>query len=330
MLATLSDRSFDDPDWLFEIKWDGYRVQAIVADGKVRIYTRNGHDAATYFPRLLPAAGEVDRRRGGDPRRRGRRARPRRATRLLAPPGADLAVDRRAGARPVRSGRADVRGRLDRGRRADAEAAEAPLVYQVFDLLRHDGRSLLRVPLEERKRLLRAIVSDGSSVRFAAHVVGEGLAFYRAASTSDLEGIVAKHRRSRYEPGRRTGAWLKMKLRPEQALVVGGWTPGEGNAKELGALVVGVMDDGRLRFAGQGRLGLRRPGSAPAPRAARRARLGRAAVRPTTGCPGRPARRPLDRAAARDPGRARRLDAATGSSASRRSRGSTTDASRRP
>ncbi len=88
-------------------------------------------------------------------------------------------------------------------------------------------------------------------MRFAAHVVGEGLAFYRAASTSQLEGIVAKHRRSRYEPGRRTGAWLKIKLRPEQALVVGGWTPGEGNAKELGALIVGVMDDGHLRFAGK-------------------------------------------------------------------------------
>src|SRR4029077_20713755 len=117
--------------------------------------------------------------------------------------------------------------------------------------LRHDGRSLLKVPLEERKRLLRAIVKDGSSVRFAAHVVGEGTAFYRAAAAQGLEGIVAKHRRSRYEPGRRTSAWLKLKLRPEQALVVGGWTPGEGNARELGAVVVGVMDDGRLRFAGK-------------------------------------------------------------------------------
>ncbi len=133
----------------------------------------------------------------------------------------------------------------------DDGAARAPLVYQVFDILRHDGRSLLRVPLAERKRLLRAIVTDGPTVRFAAHVVGEGTAFYRAASAQGLEGIVAKHARSRYEPGRRTGAWLKLKLRPEQALLVGGWTPGEGNAKELGALVVGVMDDGRLRFAGK-------------------------------------------------------------------------------
>ncbi|MGZ8528276.1 MAG: DNA ligase D, partial [Candidatus Limnocylindrales bacterium] len=134
---------------------------------------------------------------------------------------------------------------------ADEEATTAPLVYQVFDLLRHDGRSLLRVPLEERKRFLRAIVTDGPRIRFAAHVVGEGTAFYRAASARGLEGIVAKHRRSRYEPGRRSSAWIKLKLRPEQALVVGGWTPGEGNARELGALVVGIMEDGQLRFAGK-------------------------------------------------------------------------------
>jgi bifunctional non-homologous end joining protein LigD len=251
MLATLADRPFDDPDWLFEIKWDGYRVQAIVSDGKVRIYTRNGHDAATYFPRLLPPParwlaaqeaildGEVV---------------------ALDPAGRpdfsllQARISQTTGGRvPGMSGRMGrpPEGGSTEAAAADSEAAAAPLVYEVFDLLRHDGRSLLRVPLEERKRLLRAIVSDLSTVRFAAHVVGEGLAFYRAASARGLEGIVAKHRRSRYEPGRRTGAWLKLKLRPEQALVVGGWTLGEGNARELGALAVGVMEDGRLRFAGK-------------------------------------------------------------------------------
>ena len=83
------------------------------------------------------------------------------------------------------------------------------------------------------------------------HVDGEGLAFFEAAKASGLEGIVAKLRRSRYEPGRRSNAWLKIKIRPEQELVVGGWTPGEGNARDLGALVVGVYEDGKLRFAGK-------------------------------------------------------------------------------
>ncbi|MGZ8501250.1 MAG: DNA ligase D [Candidatus Limnocylindrales bacterium] len=251
MLATLGDRPFTDEDWLFEIKWDGYRVQAILHEGKVRIYTRNGHDAATYFPRLIPPPagwlaaeeaildGEVV---ALDPA--GRPDFSLLQARISQSTGGRVPGMHGRGGRTSEGGSAEAAA-------ADEEATTAPLVYQVFDLLRHDGRSLLRVPLEERKRFLRAIVTDGPRIRFAAHVVGEGTAFYRAASARGLEGIVAKHRRSRYEPGRRSSAWIKLKLRPEQALVVGGWTPGEGNARELGALVVGIMEDGQLRFAGK-------------------------------------------------------------------------------
>ncbi len=243
MLATLADRPFDDLDWLFEIKWDGYRVQAVVREGAVRIYTRNGHDASTYFPDLLPAPrdwlaaeeavldGEVVALDGqGRPDFSLLQARISEAT---------------GGRLPGR------RGRRGAGLEAAEPIAGAPLVYQVFDLLQHDGRSLLRVPLEDRKRLLRSVLRDTGRVRFAGHVVGEGLAFHRAAAQQGLEGIVAKHRRSRYDPGRRSPAWLKLKLRPAQELVVGGWTPGEGSAKALGAIVVGVVEDGRLRFAGK-------------------------------------------------------------------------------
>src|SRR5262249_58777908 len=95
----------------------------------------------------------------------------------------------------------------------------------------------------------------GRGVRFADHVVGEGLAFLEAARKQGLEGVVAKHRRSVYEPGRRARTWLKIKVRPEQELVVGGWTPGEGAASELGALVVGYYEGDakarRLHFAGK-------------------------------------------------------------------------------
>ena len=111
-----------------------------------------------------------------------------------------------------------------------------------FDLLHLDGRSLLNVPLESRKQLLRSVLRTGDRrVRFADHVVGEGLAFLEAAKEQGLEGMIAKHRRSIYEPGKRSRAWLKIKIRPEQELVVGGWTPGEGAAKDLGAIVVGVL-----------------------------------------------------------------------------------------
>jgi bifunctional non-homologous end joining protein LigD len=88
-------------------------------------------------------------------------------------------------------------------------------------------------------------------VRYVSHVEAEGKAFFEAAQVKGLEGMVAKLRRSRYEPGRRSNAWLKFKIRPEQELVIGGWTPGQGNARDLGALAVGYYDDGKLRFAGK-------------------------------------------------------------------------------
>jgi bifunctional non-homologous end joining protein LigD len=125
------------------------------------------------------------------------------------------------------------------------------LLYQAFDLLYLDGRSLLRVPLEDRKRLLRSVLRESPRVRYASHVDGDGRAFYQAASQRGLEGVVAKLRRSTYEPGRRTPAWLKIKIRPEQELVVGGWTAAANNAKDLGALAVGVYEDGALRFSGK-------------------------------------------------------------------------------
>ena len=220
MLATLASKPFSDPDWLYEIKWDGFRVQAVIDDRKVRIWTRNLKDAATYFPRLLQPPTWIEARQA-------------------IVDGEVVALDE--------EGRPDF-GLLQE-RLGDATAPG--LLYQAFDLLYLDGRSLLNVPLEDRKRLLQSVLRPHPRVRFAAHVVGEGLAFHEAAKARSLEGIIAKLRRSRYEPGRRTSAWLKLKIRPEQELVVGGWTPGEGNARDLGAVVVGVYEDGKLRFAGK-------------------------------------------------------------------------------
>ncbi len=220
MLATLATKPFSDDDWLYEIKWDGFRVQAVIADRKVKTWTRNLKDAATYFPRLLTPPSWID------------------ASQAIVD-GEVVALD--DAGRPEFS--------LLQERLGDATAPG--LVYQAFDLLYLDGRSLLNVPLEDRKRLLQSVLRPHPRVRFAAHIVGEGLAFYEAAKAQRLEGIIAKLRRSRYEPGRRTSAWLKLKIRPEQELVVGGWTPGEGNARDLGAVVVGVYEGEALRFAGK-------------------------------------------------------------------------------
>ncbi len=222
MLATLASKPFSDPRWLFEIKWDGYRVQAVVRDKTVRILTRNMHDAETYFPKLLSPPTWIS--------------------------AAEAIVDGEVVA-------LDDVGRPDFGllqeRLGQKGAGAAGLVYQAFDLLYLDGRSLLDVPLEDRKRLLKSVLKEHPRVRYAAHIEGEGLAFHAAAASQGLEGVVAKLRHSRYEPGKRSSAWLKLKIRPEQEFVVGGWTPGEGNARELGAVVVGVYEGEQLRFAGK-------------------------------------------------------------------------------
>ena len=224
MAATLTDRAFRDEDWLFEVKWDGYRIEAVVKDGKVRTFTRNGKDGETYFPRLLAPPTWID------------------ATEAIVD-GEVVALD--DDGRPQFSLLQELTG-----------SQSAKFVYQAFDLLYLDGRSLLDVPLEDRKRLLAVVLRGGDRrVQFADHIVRDGVEFMAAAAAQDLEGIIAKHRRSTYQPGTRSKAWLKIKHRPEQELVVGGFTPGEGAAKELGAIVVGVYeDDGaerKLRFAGK-------------------------------------------------------------------------------
>jgi len=237
MAATLTDRAFRNDDWLFEVKWDGYRLQAAIRDGAVRTWTRNGKDGDSFFPRLLAPPTWI-------------------AAREAIVDGEVVAIDE-AG-RPAFS---LLQERLG-AKGSDGRAAPG-LVYQAFDLLYLDGRSLLKVPLEDRKRLLRSVIREDRRVRYASHVEGEGVAFLEAIAQQELEGAVAKHRRSVYEPGTRSKAWLKIKNRPEQELVVGGWTPGEGSARDLGALVVGVYErDGEIPDA--------TPGAAPstAPRGA--------------------------------------------------------------
>jgi bifunctional non-homologous end joining protein LigD len=220
MLATLATKPFRDPDWLFEIKWDGYRLEAIVDDRKVRTWTRNGQDGNGYFPGLLDPPTWIDARQA-------------------IVDGEVAAIDDQ--------GLPDFNVLQER----ISEHSAAGLVFEAFDLLYLDGRSLLGVPLGDRKRLLKSVLRETGHVRFSAHIEAEGVAFYEASAARGLEGVIAKHRRSRYEPGRRSSAWLKLKIRPEQELVVGGWTPGEGRATELGALVVGVYENGRLRYAGK-------------------------------------------------------------------------------
>ena len=231
MNATLASGPFSDPDWLFEVKWDGYRVEAVVRDGRTRLWTRRRQDAAAYFPDLADATGWID------------------ADEAIVD-GEVVALDEQG--RPRFSLLQDHTGirtwRTPGGKRRDTPAE---VVYQAFDLLHVDGQSLVNVPLEERKRFLRARLRSHPLVRFAGHVVADGEAFFDAARAQELEGIVAKLRRSPYEPGRRSKSWLKLKVRSEQEVVVVGWLPGQGTHADLGSLILAVRSGDRWVHAGQ-------------------------------------------------------------------------------
>jgi bifunctional non-homologous end joining protein LigD len=244
MLATPGTAPFDNEDWLFEPKWDGYRIQAIVTGGSVALRTRNRHDAGRLFPELL-----------GKP------------TWLDAPEaivdGEVVALDPEGrpdfGLLQARLGGGFSASDLPTSGRAREAGRAAPLVFMAFDLPWCAGRSYLDVPLEDRKAILRLVLREHPRVRFGGHVARDGVAFFAAAAAQGLEGAMAKHRRSRYEAGRRSTAWLKLKIRPTQELIVAGYVAGQGSHRDIGALIVGVMEEGRLRYAGRVGSGLDTP-----------------------------------------------------------------------
>ena len=223
MRATSVDKPFDDDDWIFEIKLDGYRIEAVVNKGKVKLWTRNHLDAARYFPDLASAAptwinaetaivdGEVV------------------ALDENGVPTFSLLQDRagmgRFGPRGVETG--------SRKPKRDPNFV-APIVYFVFDLIYLDGRLLTDVPLAERKKLLKSVLRDGNRVRYSSHIETDGIEMYKAVKKQGLEGLVAKLRTSRYEPGRRSKSWLKVKYRREQEAVIVGYEPGQGTHKDIG------------------------------------------------------------------------------------------------
>jgi bifunctional non-homologous end joining protein LigD len=224
MLATLVAAPFDDPDWSFEIKWDGFRVETVVDGDSVRLWTRGQQDAARYFGPFLEPPTWI-------------------AARQAIVDGEVIALDQK--------GEPDFALLQARIKGKGQGTAASPFLYEVFDLLFLDGRSLVDEPLHERRRLLGEVLRADPRVRLSEDVQGDGLAFFEAARARGLEGIMAKDRGSTYLPGKRSMAWQKIKIRPEQELVVGGWTRGTGTAVDLGALLVGVYEDGQLRYAGK-------------------------------------------------------------------------------
>jgi len=222
MLATSIDKPFDDADWLFEIKWDGYRAVAFIDDGQVRLVSRNQNDLSAQFPELAALPQFVKARHAildGEIVALDDEGRP-----------SFSLMQQRTGFRP---------GKPRLGRREGVA-----VIYYAFDLIYLDEFDLRRVPLERRKELLREHVTDSEVVRFSDHYAEQGLALFQAAQQKGLEGIVAKKRTSSYDETR-SRDWLKIKITRRQECVVGGYTDPEGSRDFFGALVLGLYDKHR-------------------------------------------------------------------------------------
>jgi bifunctional non-homologous end joining protein LigD len=208
--------------WLHEMKFDGYRVLARASGKNVRLLSRNGSD---WTKRLSGVA------------------------RGVASLGADVVLDGE-----VAVLRADGTTSFQDLQAALGEGDEG-IVYFVFDLLYWDGYDLTRAPLEARKEALAALLEgatrkSASILRYSQHVLGRGEDFFRNACGMSLEGVVSKRRDAPYEPGR-SRTWLKVKCVKEQEVVVGGYTEPSGSRTGIGALLVGVHEGDRLRYAGK-------------------------------------------------------------------------------
>jgi bifunctional non-homologous end joining protein LigD len=231
MKATAIEKPFDNPDWLFEVKWDGYRVVSFLRDGKVRLVSRNQNDLTGQYPELQEMPLLL---RAHD----------------AVIDGEVVALDEEG--RPsfsLMQQRTGLRGGGKRGPRR----TELPIVYYVFDLLYLDGYDLRRVSLEERKQILETIVVPGKLVRYSDHYAGKGTALFEVARQKGLEGIVAKRRTSCYEE-RRSSEWLKIKITHTVDCVIGGYTDPEGSREYFGSLVLGLYDD-RQRLTHVGNAG---------------------------------------------------------------------------
>jgi bifunctional non-homologous end joining protein LigD len=217
MLATLGDLDgyTGGPEWVYEMKWDGYRAIATIRDGELSLRSRNGLDMTATYPEL---SGLVDSVAG------------------------DAVLD----------GEIVALDAMGRPRFELLQRHEVAVRYVAFDVLELDGHPLERLPYHERRKRLAAAVSESDAVRVPGDAGRDLRAALAMSSRLGLEGVMAKRRDSPYRAGRRSRDWVKLKHVRTQDVVVGGWRPGKGHrADTIGSLLLGVHEDGVLRYVGR-------------------------------------------------------------------------------
>jgi bifunctional non-homologous end joining protein LigD len=225
MLATLVDKPFSDPDWLFETKWDGVRAICFISNGKARFISRNQIEMTAQYPELANIAQSISG-----------------STVILD--GEIVALDEQGVSRFQL-----LQRRLGRKNAGEIQrlAATTRLAFYVFDLLHLDGFNLMGCNLVERKATLEAILKPSRNIRYSDHIIGEGEKLYEEVAKVPLEGMIAKRLESTYVQ-RRCAAWLKIKTIQQSEVVIGGYTESRHSREYFGALVVGLYRDGQLHY----------------------------------------------------------------------------------
>ena len=219
-----------DSAWGFEFKWDGIRAVAYVEGGRVRLLSRSGEDITPRYPEVHAMGRAL-------------------GSREVILDGEVVALDENG-----RPSFEQIQQRM--GLTSESEIRRklkvVPITYMLFDLMWQDGHSAFERPYTERRRMLEALKLTGDSWQTPPYEKGGGQVMLEASAKAGLEGIMAKKLDSKYEPGLRSGAWVKIKNHSRQELVIGGWLEGEGRRRGYpGALLVGYYDKGKFVYAGK-------------------------------------------------------------------------------
>jgi bifunctional non-homologous end joining protein LigD len=216
MLATLVDAPFDNPDWLFESKWDGFRMVTSIEAGKVTLYSRNGQIISNSYAPIAKALEAI---------------------------GADAVIDGELVA-------LDAQGRSRFQLLQNALRTRANLRYCVFDLMFLGGQDLRSLPLIERKQRLHKIVPKHKLLSVSRHRRGQGRRYFEQAANDGQEGLIAKRAASPYLSGVRSRDWLKIKTGKRQEVVIVGFTAPRRSRQYFGSLVMALREANQWRYAG--------------------------------------------------------------------------------
>lgn len=218
MLATLGKDAFDDKEWIFEIKWDGYRAIGEVTKDSVKLYSRNGISFHEKFHPITEALSTIET--------------------PMVLDGEVVVTDE------------DGKPSFQLLQQFE-DNPDLPIRYQVFDILELNGEDLTQRPLLERKKLLKSMLPKHPMLKYCEHIETDGKSFFDVAVKHDLEGMIAKRADSLYHEGKRSPDWLKIKHHKIEDVIICGYTPPQGSRKYFGSLILGIHDKkGVLKHAG--------------------------------------------------------------------------------